>query len=102
MRSKYNLSRCGKAVIALQNHLRKCTQCKHAVSSQERWALCDDGTRMTWDLAKASAGLSTLHKHALDNPGGMIYPCPDRMKHGFEYATTVEPVFGIAVQEELS
>lgn len=98
---KWKLSRCGKAVIELTEHLRKCTKCKHAVDAQERFGLCAEGQGKTLALAKAARGLSVLHKHALDNPGGMVYPCPDRMKHGYEYATTVEPVFGTAVQEEL-
>lgn len=101
VKSKWKLSRCGKAVIELQEHLRKCAKCKHAVAAGERFGLCNEGALKTLALATAAAGLSTLHKHALDNPGGMVYPCPDRMKHGYEYATTAEPVFANAVQEEL-
>lgn len=99
--SKWKLSRCGKAVIEVTEHLRKCTRCKNAMTAEEPWAMCREGVVKSFALVKAAKGLSVLHKHALDNPDGVVYPCPDRMKHGYEYATTAEPVYVIAVQDRL-
>lgn len=98
---KWKLSRCGKAVIEVTEHMRKCTRCKHAADAGEPWGMCHEGVLKAFALVKAARGLSVLHKHALDTPDGTVYPCPDRMKHGYEYATTAEPVFVTMIQEEL-
>jgi len=63
--------------------------------------LCREGKLLVFETAKMSTRLATLHRKAYDHPNEFIYACPDRTKHGTDYASTAEPHVLTAVQERL-
>lgn len=101
MRRKKYSSKFADALIALRGHLNKCDKCRLVSHGMIYDSLCDQGIALTHAVAFASVRLITLHRKAYNNPGGYIYACPDRSRHGEDYAKTAEPHLNVAVQGEL-
>lgn len=94
----------GPFVVALTNlrgHLRKCADCRLAVGGMVTNRMCAEGIILTHRMAKVSTALASQHRAAHNNPGEMIYPCPDVTKHGLAYSSTAQPYVASAMQEKL-
>lgn len=89
------------ALTKLRGHIRTCYECRSAVKGDGSEDMCATGRHMTLKMAHSATQLAGLHRKAHDNPGDMIYPCPDIHKHGAPYAQTAMPYMATAVQEEL-
>jgi hypothetical protein len=63
--------------------------------------MCEEGVVLTHQTALLSTRLVALHRKAYNDPDHYIYACPDRTKHGVEYASTAEPHVNVATQPEL-
>lgn len=101
MRRKVVTSKFSDALTVLRGHLNKCPKCKLVSRALVYDSLCNEGIALTHAVALSSVRLITLHRKAYNNPDGFIYACPDRSKHGDDYAKTAEPHLNVAIQEEL-
>ena len=90
-----------KKLEELRKHLMKCTKCKLVTKAIIFDVMCPEGLALTHQVAALSVRLTTLHRKAYSDPHGFIYACPDRMRHGKDYAMTAEPHPNIATQPEL-
>lgn len=94
-------SKFGLALTAMRGHLAKCPECKAVMRGGRASQMCDEGVKLTHSVAMLSTKLVALHARAFKNPGGYIYPCPNRAAHGKDYASTVEPHVNVGFQPEL-
>lgn len=101
MRRKKYTSKFSDALTALRGHLTKCPQCRLVSRALVFGSMCNEGVALTHAVAMSSQRLVTLHRKAYSDPGGYIYACPDRMRHGEDYAKTAEPHLNVAIQEGL-
>lgn len=101
MRRKVSTSRFAQTLAELRKHLKTCPQCRLVTKAIVFGVMCNEGIALTHMLAQQSQRLETLHRRAFSDPGGYIYPCPDRSRHGVDYARTVEPHLNVAIQEGL-
>lgn len=101
MRRKISASKFSDALAKLRGHLGKCPKCKLVAKGLVFDSLCDEGIALTHAVALSSVRLISLHRKAYGDPGGYIYACPDRSKHGEDYAKTAEPHLNVAIQEGL-
>lgn len=85
----------------LKRHLLKCVGCRLVLKAQMQGKMCEEGIALTHKCAVASTRLVTLHRKAYNDPMGFIYACPDRTKHGNDYAVTAQPHLNVAIQDEL-
>jgi len=90
-----------KALGELRKHTAKCDRCKLVSRSVIFDVMCREGITLTHKAAALSTRLESLHRKAYSDPNGFIYACPDRMRHGKDYATTAEPHPNVATQPEL-
>lgn len=100
-RKKVSTTKFADALATLRGHLQKCPKCKLVSRGLIFDNLCNEGVALTHAVAFASMRLVTLHRKAYNDPNGYIYACPDRMRHGEDYAKTAEPHLNVAVQEGL-
>jgi hypothetical protein len=89
------------ALAALRGHIGKCEKCRMVIRGIIFDRMCEEGITLTHKVAGESMRLIALHRKAYSDPNGFIYACPDRMKHGADYAKTAEPHINVAVQREL-
>ncbi|HEX4921843.1 MAG TPA: hypothetical protein VFV92_14030 [Candidatus Bathyarchaeia archaeon] len=101
MRRKVSTSRFADALAALRKHIKTCERCKLVSKSIIFDSMCNEGIALTHKVANLSMRLETLHRKAYADPKGFIYACPDRAKHGVDYARTAEPHINVAIQGEL-
>ena len=101
MRRRVSTSRFAQTLAELRKHLRNCPQCRLVTKAIVFGSMCNEGIALTHQLAHQSIRLETLHRKAYADPSKYIYACPDRMKHGEDYARTAEPHLNVAVQMEL-
>jgi hypothetical protein len=101
MRRKVSTSKFADALAELRKHLGKCPKCKLVSRGIIYDSMCNEGIALTHAMALASVRLITLHRKAYSDPDKYIYACPDRMRHGEDYAKTAEPHLNVAVQEGL-
>lgn len=101
MRRKVSASKFSDALAKLRGHLNKCPKCKLVSRGLIYDSMCTEGIALTHAVALASVRLISLHRKAYSNPDGYIYACPERSKHGEDYAKTAEPHINVAVQEGL-
>lgn len=94
-------SKFGMALTAMRGHLAKCTQCKAVLKGGSVGNMCEEGIALTHQTALLSTRLVALHRKAYGDPDHFIYACPDRTKHGKDYASTAEPHINVATQPEL-
>ena len=94
-------SQFANALNDLKTHLRNCLTCRVVMKSVGLGDLCREGRLLVFRVASFSGKLATLHRQAYDHPNNFIYACPDRTRHGVDYATTAEPHILMAVQERL-
>lgn len=91
----------GTALTAMRGHLAKCRECKAVMHGGSADRMCEEGIKLTHQVALLSLRLTTLHRKAYNDPNGYIYACPNRAMHGKDYATTAEPHLNVATQSEL-
>lgn len=101
MRRKVSTSKFSDALAKLRGHLGKCPTCKLVSKGLAYGMPCDEGTALVHAVALSSVRLIALHRKAYNDPGGYIYACPDRNKHGEDYAKTAEPHLNVGTQEGL-
>lgn len=101
MRRKKYSSKFSDALAALRGHLTKCPKCKLVSRGLIYDSMCNEGIALTHAMVFTSVRLIALHRKAYSDPNGYIYACPDRSKHGEDYAKTAEPHLNVAIQEEL-
>jgi hypothetical protein len=85
----------------LKRHLRSCRYCMAAKKANDPLAMCVIGIRLTWKAAMQYDNLIRLRTIAHNNPGGVIYACPDLSKHGKDYSLTASPYHAVGVQDRL-
>lgn len=90
-----------KTLGELRGHLAKCDRCKLVSKGIIFDVMCNEGITLTHKTAALSVRLVSLHRKAYGDPNGFIYACPDRMRHGKDYAATAEPHPNVATQPEL-
>lgn len=98
MRRKVYTSRFADALAALRKHIKSCEKCKLVSKAYIYDTMCHEGLTLTHKVANLSMRLETLHRKAYSDPQGFIYACPDRAKHGVDYARTAEPHVNVAIQ----
>ena len=91
----------GAALTAMRGHLAKCRECKAVMHGGSADRMCEEGIKLTHQVALLSLRLSTLHRKAYNDPNGYIYACPNRALHVEYYARTAEPHINVATQDEL-
>lgn len=101
MRRKASTTKFMDALSALRGHINKCPKCKLVSRAIVYDVMCNEGIALTHQVAATSVRLITLHRKAYNNPDGFIYACPERHKHGEDYAKTAEPHLKVASQEGL-
>lgn len=101
MRRRAIKSQFVNALTKLRGHLMKCQKCRIVMKSGGVGELCREGALLTWECALLSTKLASLHRKAYDHPYDMIYACPDRTRHGADYASTAEPHMLSAMQDRL-
>lgn len=90
-----------KALGELRTHLKNCEKCRLVSKSLIFDVMCNEGIGLCHKLAGLSLRLTSLHRKAYNDPNGFIYACPDRGRHGKDYAMTAEPHPNVATQPEL-
>lgn len=90
-----------KALVLLRLHLNKCYDCRGAIRGLSPKKMCDEGMILTVEAAKSFSAIASLHRKALDNPGNVIYACPDRKRHGAGYVETATPYVAQEIQDRL-
>ena len=90
-----------KTLGELRGHIAKCDRCRMVSRAIIFDNMCHEGITLTHRVAALSVRLVSLHRKAYNDPNGFIYACPDRMRHGKDYAATAEPHPNIATQPEL-
>lgn len=101
MRRPIIKSQFAKALTELRGHLKSCDKCKLVLKGNAFNLECNTGQVLSFRVAVMSERLSTLHRKAYNNPHGFIYACPDRSRHGGDYALTAEPHPLVATQDTL-
>lgn len=101
MRRPLIKSQFAKMLTELKKHLKNCDKCKLVLKGNAFNLECNEGQILSFKVAMMSDRLATLHRKAYDNPHGFIYACPDRQKHGIDFALTAEPHPLIATQDTL-
>lgn len=100
-RKPIQLPKAAQALVDMRLHMLKCAACKHGVSGMMPESICNEGRYLVLVAAKEFIGIAKLHKTAMDNPGNVIYPCPDRRKHGPGYVESATPYIAHEIQEGL-
>jgi hypothetical protein len=101
MKRKPISTKFGIALTAMRGHLAKCPSCKAVLKGGRAGNMCEEGVALTHQTAQMSLALTALHRKAYNDPQHFVYACPDRTKHGKDYASTAEPHVNVAVQPEL-
>lgn len=90
-----------QSLMKMRLHMMRCIPCKHGLTASMPEDICNEGRVLVLQAAKDFVGIAKLHKAALDNPGNVIYPCPDRRKHGPGYVESATPYIANEIQEGL-
>jgi hypothetical protein len=94
-------SKFTSALTELRGHLAKCQTCRIVLKSVGIGDLCREGKLLTFNVALLSTKLATMHRKAYGDANGFIYACPDRSRHGLDWAATAEPHPLVATQDRL-
>lgn len=101
MRKPIVLPKAVQALVKMRLHMMRCMACKHGITGMMPESICNEGRYLVLVAAKEFTAIAKLHKLAADNPGGIIYPCPDRRKHGPGYVDTATPYVAHEIQDGL-
>lgn len=94
-------NRVANLLIELNRHVKTCKQCKGAIKTRDKYALCDHTIGLILTLAVTHAGVIPRRLKLRRKGDLSVFACPDVSKHGQAYAMTAEPLIVVGVQGEL-